>query len=360
MKNLLYGMMILLLSGGNIFSASVTGTGATSLMFDAMGSRSLSLKESVTAIATGPEAINANPALIANIDRLNLSLMYLKWFADMSFLYFASALPLPIANFNGKVGIAITTFSSGEFDKMIEGSSSAAGKTSANDFNIALSYAQNIDKDIQAGANIKIIRSTLDEYSATSIGLDLGATYNLDSQIGIPILGAVAVQNIGTSQKFVSTGTPLPMNIKVGFGYNYLLMKNHNILGDIDFNFPNDSDIIARIGIEYSYISKVKNLKLLSVRMGFQPMGRKNNLFSIGVGSELPLADYGLKDYQITLDYAMVPISDMGYNHAITLTVKFKNEISTLFMGEGEKEKVIKQFDNEIKQEDTNTEQTNQ
>lgn len=332
-------------------SAKVTATGASSATFDAIGSRSLALKESVTAIGSGAESISANPALISRIEKLNLSMMYLKWFADMNYIFFATAFPLEIKKFKGTLGLAITTFSSGDFEKFIEGSSTSEGNTSANDYNIAISYARNIYEDLQTGVNLKIIRSTLDEYSATAFAADIGIIYNLDKQIkelsgkSVPLLLGISVQNIGSSQKFISEGTPLPMNIKFGLGYNYLLMKNHNFMADLDFNVPNDGEFIARLGIEYSYIDKLNDLKIVSVRVGVQPTGRANNLFSVGVGSQLPLVDY-LKDYQFSVDYAMIPLTELGYNHAITVSVIFKEDISKLFLGEEQvEEKPVKSPD---------------
>ncbi len=309
-------------------SADVTGTGAASLMFDALGSRSLALKESVTAIGSGPEAIAANPALISTIDKLSISMMYLKWFAGMNFLFFAGAMPLPLSNFEGTVGLAVTAFSSGDFEKFVEGSPGSEGTTSADDYNIAVSYARNVGHDFQTGINLKIIQSTLDEYSETSIGADMGIVYSV-IQLQNPLKIGLAVQNIGSSQKFISEGTALPMNIKAGLGYFFTFAKMHNLIADFDVNYPNDSELITRLGIEYSFMSKL-NLKIASFRIGLQPTGRKNNMFSIGMGSELPLSSY-VKDYQFSIDYAMVPLDELGYNHAVTVNILFNEGVSKLF-----------------------------
>ncbi len=322
-------------------SADVTGTGVASLMFDAVGSRSLALKEAVTAIGTGPESITANPALISTINNLSFSMMYLKWFAGMNFLFFAGAMPIPAENFEGTAGIAVTTFSSGDFEKFVEGSPTSEGTTSANDYNIAISYARNIMPALQTGINLKIIHSTLDEYSETVIGADMGIVYNL-IQLQNPVKIGLVVQNIGSSQKFISEGTPLPMNIKTGLGF-YNHVHNHVIITDFEVNFPNDSGFIIRLGMEYSYMSKANNLKIFSLRGGYQPAGRKNNVFSVGIGSELPLSSY-VKDYKFSIDYAMIPLGELGYNHAVTVNVLFNEDVSRL-LGiekiEKEEEKMI-------------------
>jgi len=329
-KMKIFTILLLILSFVNkSIAVSVNGSPSSVLTFDGMGSRSLALNESVVAIGSGSEAISANPALISKIDKLNLSVMYLSWFESMSYIYFAGAMPVPAKSFKGVVGLSIASFNSGNFDKFSEGSSSPEN-ISANDYSIALGYARGIDDKSAIGVNLKFAQSTLDKYSANAILLDLGGTYSLAESLNFPILLAFAVQNIGTSFKFDSENSPAPMNIKVGIGYNKLLAKSHNLTADIEGNFPNDSGTIARIGIEYSFISKVYGLKLFSLRVGLQPIGRANNLFTLGVGSELPLSQY-VKDYQFNIDYALVPAGELGLTHSVTVSMIFKEDVEKLF-----------------------------
>lgn len=313
---------------GNL-NGITTGSGASSLVFDGMGSRSLGLNEAAVAIGSGAEAISANPALIYSIEKLSLSFMYLKWFFDMNYIYFAGALPSPVKSFGGAFGLSFTRFGSSEFDKYTEESSSP-NSTSANDYNISLSYARVIEANLSAGISLKFVNSTLDEYSSTAFAIDIGLLYNLEKDMKLPILLAAAVQNLGTSLKFISETSPLPLNIKAGVGYNLLFAKNHNLMVNAEVNFPNDGEMIFRTGLEYSLIKKVTGLKLLSVRCGVQPVGRKNNLFTLGVGSELPLSQY-VKDYQFSVDYALLPVGELGFTHSISVSIIFKEDVAKLF-----------------------------
>ena len=60
-----------------------------------------------------------------------------------------------------------------------------------------------------------------------------------------------------------------------------------------------------------------------------QPTGRKSSLYSFGIGSELPIANY-IKDYSLRIDYALIPLGEFGFNHAVTLNIRYDKEIAAL------------------------------
>jgi len=60
----------------------------------------------------------------------------------------------------------------------------------------------------------------------------------------------------------------------------------------------------------------------------------------------LPLSKY-VKDYKFQLDYAFLPLGDLGYNHVVTLKIIFEKAVQK----EEKVESTIKEFDKEIERE---------
>jgi len=127
-------------------------------------------------------------------------------------------------------------------------------------------------------------------------------------------------------------------------------MNSHLIIADLDVNSPN----IVRTGIEYAFITKMY-MKMVSLRLGLQPAGRNNSLLSVGVGSELPFLNTS-EDYQFSLDYAMIPLGELGYNHAVTFNILVKEKVSVLFGMQEEPEELEEKIE-EKKTEEKKAEQ---
>lgn len=166
--------------------------------------------------------------------------MFLKWFEDMSFIYVGAGLPMEF----GVLGIGISYFSSSDFEEVLSDGSISDTKINTSDYTIIASFSKKFFKILNTGISLKYITSTLSDKPVNSYAVDIGAQCKM--QI-LPLILGFAIQNLGTPQKFVKDTTPLPLNIKLGIGYEMIYKNTHNVIWDLDFNIANDSDFIARL-----------------------------------------------------------------------------------------------------------------
>lgn len=252
------------------------------------------------------ESLFHNPAGMATLDHLEISLNYLKWFEGMN--YSSASAGVPIENI-GTVGIGFSGLFYGDIPIITmneSGELAESGSMSANDMAFILSWGRGLAETLSAGVNVKLINQKLEDEKATSIGFDAGMMYKfLDNKLNT---GAV-IQNIGGKAKFMQNGYSLPMNIQVGASYRLIELDDHSVLAGADISKPNDDNIKIKIAGEYGFRN------LLYVRFGYQ-MGNDLNQFTAGGGVQMPLGNNNAR-----LDYALAPYGELNLTHMIGLTI---------------------------------------
>lgn len=155
------------------------------------------------------------------------------------------------------------------------------------DWAFYLSFAKRYSEDFYWGANVKIIRRDLAEYSATGIGFDVGAWYSPYENL---FLGA-NLQDITTTYVAWSTGRNelISPTAKIGAAYQ-LKFLGLNFLPALDFdvrfegrefasNFnvgPVSFDVHSGLEIDYA--------NTIAIRGGYNDLKQ----FTIGAGIKLP------------------------------------------------------------------------
>ena len=134
------------------------------------------------------------------------------------------------------------------------------------------------------------------------------------------------MQNIGLPLKEISQSFQLPANFKLGGNYVFDILKNshpnlHTIMLTGDIGTSLDDDSFFSLGLEYSYN------KMLYLRTGYQYSGDEPGF----------KAGFGVKYKNFGLDYAFIPLADLGNIHKISLSYRLKTESEVL---EKEEEKV--------------------
>ena len=278
-------------SGGSVFDMN-------------SGARPASMAGVFIAKADDINSIWYNPAGIANIGSYELGFTYDKNVAGIRNAFVSFVMPFETI---GSIGIGI-------LHSTIQDDVNNAVEEAVKVYDIAgiLGYSYAFSKSFLLGANIKYLSSYLGSYSSSSIAFDAGALYYMN-KLGIGLV----VQNIGTSLKFESETTPLPLKAGVGLNYEVLTLKEHlvSLSGDVKYNVT-DEYLTSGVAAEYLYDD------MFSLRVGYIIEEKSMNGITAGAGVKSVINDIVFK-----FDYAFLPKiwADGGFDasHMISLMAQF-------------------------------------
>ena len=152
-----------------------------------------------------------NPSLLNSSMHSNLSLNYVNYFAGVNFGYASYGYSVEgVGNF--AAGMHYVDY--GTFDRTDELGQSM-GTFRASEYALNLIYSRPIiENRLFAGANLKPIYSTLEQYSSFGIGLDIGLTYYQPKSL--TTVGLV-VKNVGFQiTSYTTQREKLPFEIQAG------------------------------------------------------------------------------------------------------------------------------------------------
>ncbi|MBP7461024.1 MAG: PorV/PorQ family protein [Candidatus Delongbacteria bacterium] len=300
--------------------ARLGGSGANFLAIGG-GGRALSLSGAYSAMANDLDALFYNPAGIAHLKQPTIGMTYISYYAEMSYQAAGIAVPLGVV---GTMGFSFTTLQSGDIEITTLDEQNGTGRHySANDYAFGLTYAKNLTDKFCTGGTFKVIRQGIDELSATSWAVDLGATYNTgfrNLRFGFSILNfGPDMQFRGDALKFhgkpidtesgdtspnmaedvlaqwESDKYALPLSFQIGVAYDILNNSGYRWSVSFDKVNPTDQDETYATGTELSYRD------LLNLRVGYSE--RNNRKLTAGAGIVLPLGqsklivDYSFQDH---------------------------------------------------------------
>jgi hypothetical protein len=183
-----------------------------------VGARALGMGTAYTALAEDATSVYWNPAKLAWQENFEMTAMYTDLGLDSLYNYVGVILPMPFASL-GAGWIQQTT---GKIDKTDDFGQSL-GQTEAKNDAFMLGYGQPLGEIASFGVAVKMIKQSLDTYSAQALGVDLGLLLDLGS-----VRLGVNAQNINNpklsgnsywdSSKKVSE--TIPMTFKVGLAHS--------------------------------------------------------------------------------------------------------------------------------------------
>lgn len=306
-------------------SYSAAGTSALPFLRISPSARAVGMGETFVAVADDVNASFWNPAGIANLESMDLSLMHMFYWDSSIYEYVALNYPLTDKL---KVGTHIIYLNYGSMDKTTETPSGAYGGASETftpyDLAVAGSAAYSLSDDLQIGLNIKYAMQSIDTDTISAIAADVGALYKLEELINVitsslglgnlvdNLMAGISVSNIGTKVKEDS----LPMTLRAGLSMRFSLLQDKDLLGAVGVYLPFESSKIAgNVGVEYWYDN------MFAVRLGYK-IGYDVGNFTAGIGFKSILE--GMFGYQI--DYSYAPSSNLGDTHRISVTLKLSEE----------------------------------
>ena len=165
-----------------------------------------------------------------------------------------------------------------------------------------------IMEGLSVGSTLKYLRESLADASSNGAAMDAGIIYqgNVERSWNV----GAALQNLGFASKFSEAAVKLPTTLRVGASGQPFAQW----LFSTDFVKRTDTAGEADVGAE------VTPNKYFSMRVGYRyqfdnpDLGGLSN-FAAGVGIRMG---------QMSLDYAFIPMGDLGTTHRISLNFRFK------------------------------------
>ena len=287
------------------FAGGARGTSAFQFLGVGVGARAAAMGEAFAGAAGDVGSIYWNPAGLAGIQRGELTMSHALWLEGITYSNIASARPA----LDGALGVAFNTLNTGSIQKADNNGLRLAQNYNMSDMMGIVSYARGLGR-LALGMNLKFISSAIEEESARTCALDIGALYEGYRLWDRPVNAGLVVQNMGTKAKYVAEAYLLPVTVRAG-GFMAL---DKNLMAVLDLAFM-EKDVNLRGGAEYT---RIVGPLVLAARAGY----KSDTVKDLGALSGFT-AGLGIKwnDYQ--LDYAWNSLTDLGITHRLSLGIEF-------------------------------------
>jgi len=244
-----------------------------------VGARAVALSGAFTAVSNNSQAIFYNPAGLAQMKYRELS-------------FFLSPAPFGMT----ELSTAALSFAEPLKTGVIGAAIKAYGYELYRETSVYLSYGNNYKNRIFYGGNVNLYYLKIQDNSAASIGIDLGAMAYLTPYIRWGFFGKnITGSTIGLSkEKIVQV-------YRSGLNYQPLPELSLILEFEKDVKYP----VSVRGGFEYSLMDYV------DLRFG---VGNEPSNYSSGIGFNYD---------RFTLDYALYKSQDLGITHQGTITLNF-------------------------------------
>ncbi len=319
---------------------SAAGTSGAIILKQTSGARPLGMGEAFVALADDVNALNFNPAGLAQIKKHEISIMYLDSLVDTWFGFIGYAYPIggKVERQRGKrrfksirarrnrgtIALGVSFLQAGKMVLESEGNTVRAEE----DYLVNLGFGyiiwrsgEKVEKrrrrarvtgelrnEISVGVAVKLVYSTLvQKYSAMAYAADVGMLGKVIVGKNRFLLG-IAGQKLGTKIKFEEEGGTLPVTVRAGATYQMDFKQEHRFTVSGEAVKPNDGDFRGSGGMEYWY------REIFALRAGYK-IGYDLDSFTCGVG-------FVWKNYQLDYGWGM-SATKMGDNHRFSLTTRF-------------------------------------
>jgi len=179
------------------------------------------------------------------------------------------------------------------------------GQTTLNDLAFGGGYGLSVLDSVALGVGGKYIREVIDGSAMTGIALDAGALYSVPLCLGLDV--GLALQNIGPTTRSPGAHENLPLNLRAGAAYTFYVQGQESVIA-LDLSKERSQGPLAAVGGE----TRIK--ELLAFRLGFNTRNEAGLGLTAGFGF---LFDAG------SIDYAFVPMGDLGDAHRFSATLRW-------------------------------------
>ncbi|MDE2142260.1 MAG: PorV/PorQ family protein [Elusimicrobia bacterium] len=267
-----------------------------------VGARYLAMGGTGTALSDDANSLYWNAAGLAAIPRRELTASDMELQQNTRLDYAAYAHPTSLGTFSAGM-----TYLSQDAIEGRDALGHQTGSFTASDAAVTLGYGRKTDL-ADFGADMKVIQSHIASAQASTFATDFGAR----RQLGSVTIGA-ALRNLGPGMKFDTQRNDLPL--RLAFGGAYKFADGHAVTAELT-NAPRAGGTDVGFGGEFQ---AVKNVFL---RAGYttQTTITGGSGFDAARGLTLGL---GLRNERWSLDYAAVPMGELGSTHRFTLGARW-------------------------------------
>jgi len=291
------------------FSSKAVGATAADFLNLPVGARASAMGGAYSAISEEASAVYWNPAGLVQIPKLSAVFMRAQYLEEISYQYAAYAHRL---SYDTVLAGSVLLTDIGSIPQT-DISGNTLGSFTPRDSVYTISYSKAIlefsdkDIDVSIGVSAKYIKSSIVS-SARSYAADVGVmTYNFSD---IPYRLAVTATNMGGGLTFDKESNPLPLTFKLGAAVNPF----RNMLVAADVVMPKQNRPNLLLGAELA--TAPNELTRLCVRAGLNAQKMRESVggLSLGLGATL---------HFFSLDYAFIPMGELGTTHRLSLTFDF-------------------------------------
>jgi hypothetical protein len=326
-------LAVVMVCASSLVGAQTVAKYAGEFMSIGVGGRALGLGGAHVALVRDVSAGYWNPGALGNIEFPEAMVMHDERFGSLINFDFA-AVAVPYGT-DASLGISVLRLgvdgvpdtraawidanNNGIFDAVDQLDYGKISTFNTADWAFYATYAKRSSPTLQYGANIKLIRRTIADQSATGIGFDIGALYSPYPGLCL----GVNAQDITTTLVAWSTGRNelISPTLKIGGAYTFGFLGGTVAPAlDIDVRFENRQyastahlgavSFDPRVGLEFDY------KKTVALRAGYNEIKQ----LSLGAGLHLRMLD---------IDYSFARFAadeSLGNTHRISLRFILQDE----------------------------------
>ncbi len=273
-----------------------------------VGARTAALGNSTVAGSNDPTMLFINPGAMASVTGMQGSAGFFKHILDVNAGYVAFSRQVDSV---GTFAAGIMYMNWGSMDRT-DNLGNRNGTFGAGDLAIIAGYG-NSWENLQYGASLKFLYSTIDEYSATGIALDAGVVW-LIPQENLSL--ALSVLNAGTQlSAFGAEKDDMPLDVKLGVSKKLAHLPLTLYLAFHKLTEARDN-LIDHLS-SFSLGAEITFSQYFRGRVGFNNETRKE----MKVGSSAGLAGFnlgfGINLKKYTIDYGFSSWGEVGDLHRI-------------------------------------------
>jgi hypothetical protein len=274
-------LLLILLTGSAARAEEQNGGWAGDWLTNYRSARAMGLGGSFTGLADEPLGMVWNPAGMTQLSRNEVFLETSRYFEGTNLNTFSFALP---GTRYPTLGLSILALRSDDFQKT-DDVNTDLGTFQEGETAYVLSASHNLHPKVSLGANLRVVHQTLDEFSATGMGLDLGVMIYPTETVRV---GLSAANLGGPGLELRDTSEEYPQQLRGGVAVD--LMQGRAMvtaeveqIGDLRTN--------ARGGGEFQLSST------FTLRAGFDGSSPAGG-FTVNLPGDLRL-DYGTGDHEL-------------------------------------------------------------
>lgn len=294
-------------------SGTASGTAGFEFLRTEVGARASAMGGAFVAVAGDLNNLFYNPGGLAEIRTRGGSVSYLKHLLDFHSGHVVTAFP---TNW-GTVGVGINYLNFGEFKRTTrEDPEGTAGETfGANSFALVVGTGSNFRKIISFGANLKYIRSSIDNLASDAFALDFGILAKIPLPNQDFFNFGVSVGNVGqVRQAFISTKDDLPMVIRAGFSKK---LAHLPLFFSAQVYKYKDVDLMWALGGEFIISSRT------FFRLGYNSIGMDQHIGTSKDRFAGANVGFGIIWRKYRFDYTLSSIGEVGTLNRIAVTGAF-------------------------------------